>query len=692
MGVKIKNISVKNLGPISQLSWDLENINLILGDNEKGKSWLVEFLIRSLFKTSGWNLRSRLGSGKVRVEGLENKLIEFSPSTSMKLEDFLLKKYIGLPPDFSKLLVFRGTNVELGDRKESDKAMLRRYLSHKEILDSIRRKVLPKTVKEWKKIDKYSIVGPEKDGLMKRKKMIKEELDRIDDLFTKVENKFLSGEMKRLRNKEEELKRNFEELEKAKRYTAYKILEEIKALQKKADQIDEEEIDRLFQEVNQLQYDKKKHKENEKELKLLDESTKHYEWLDKVIEEFKNYNLEEIKSKVSKLFPILFVAMIVTTGILIVLGFKWHALITLIILPMVWFLYKREIERLASQYGKREELKKIKEDYKQRFGEELSNIPAMEERKNKMEKDYHKRKILEEQMKKDTERIKNKELQIEQKIVNLFGEKIEIDKWEGKLREERRRKKEIEEQIKEKNKELYKLQVEEKDYLTSKPEVEFDWDKYREVNNNLKKVQDKISEKEKELNGLKHSICEHTKDDFSTSWMKLIENLANKKNEALKEYKELKAEIIATKYISDTIEELWKEEDEKIKEALNSDVLKSTLLKVTTHYDNISLHNDKLIVSDPYHDFWVSEISDGAKEQVFLSLRIGMAMHWFGKDALFLILDDAFLHSDDNRRPKLVKKILELGENEWQILCFTFDKRIKELFDEYQIKYKFFTL
>ena len=115
MSIRIKELNVKNLGPIKKLNLVLKSINLIYGDNERGKSYLVEFLIRSLFKTAGWKLRKKTGSGKVLVEGLDDKIIEFSPSKSVKLEDFLSEKYVGLPPDFSKLLIFRSTNVELGE-------------------------------------------------------------------------------------------------------------------------------------------------------------------------------------------------------------------------------------------------------------------------------------------------------------------------------------------------------------------------------------------------------------------------------------------------------------------------------------------------------------------------------------------------------------------------------------------------
>jgi Cdc6-like AAA superfamily ATPase len=50
MGVRIDSISVNGLGPISSLQWALKDINLVYGKNEQGKTFLVEYLLRSLFK------------------------------------------------------------------------------------------------------------------------------------------------------------------------------------------------------------------------------------------------------------------------------------------------------------------------------------------------------------------------------------------------------------------------------------------------------------------------------------------------------------------------------------------------------------------------------------------------------------------------------------------------------------------
>lgn len=679
MSIHIENINVKDLGPISELTWNLNNINLIYGENEKGKSHLVEFLIRCLFKTSGWKLRDEIGIGKVAIVGLSEETIDFTPDSSKKLEDFLTGRYIGLPPDFSKLLVLRGTNVELGKENESDKIMLRRYLSHKEILNAIVEDIQV-TVKDCD-ISGYTITGADR-GNLKIKDELKNELARIEHLFIEVGNKFLSGEMKTLENKKKRLREKYDNFEKAKRWKAFKLSEEIEKLKEKADKIDEEKIDELIFNVNKLKSDKRDLNGDKNELDKLKESTKHYKWLDKVIEEYVGYNLDEISSKPSKLYLILLIAMVITTGILIVFGFKWLGFGALFVASVMGYLYIREILIYTKDEVKREELQNLREDFRDRFGEELNNLAVINEKKEIMGKAYNKKEILEERLVEKNKDLNIFESSLSEEISDILRGKFEEDKWKEKLIEEKEKKRELERKISDKRSEWSRLQVDKEDYLRSKPEVEFNIDEYKEVEEELSKIENEIQQKKSELESLKHSIIEHTKDKITIGWMELIKNLSNKREEVLKEYKEITSEIIADKNVYDVISELYEEEDEKIEDVMKSDVICKTLKDVTTRYNKISLLNDRMIVSDSFNDFPVNLISDGATEQVFLALRIEMAKHWFKKDELFLILDDAFLHSDYNRRPKLVDKMVELAKNGWQIICFTFDDNIRNLIDK----------
>jgi AAA15 family ATPase/GTPase len=50
MAIRIQKLNVKNLGPIHEFSHQFRLVNLIYGHNEQGKTYLVEFIYRSLFK------------------------------------------------------------------------------------------------------------------------------------------------------------------------------------------------------------------------------------------------------------------------------------------------------------------------------------------------------------------------------------------------------------------------------------------------------------------------------------------------------------------------------------------------------------------------------------------------------------------------------------------------------------------
>ncbi|KKK91817.1 hypothetical protein LCGC14_2709160, partial [marine sediment metagenome] len=81
---------------------------------------------------------------------------------------------------------------------------------------------------------------------------------------------------------------------------------------------------------------------------------------------------------------------------------------------------------------------------------------------------------------------------------------------------------------------------------------------------------------------------------------------------------------------------------------------------------------------------------------ILLALRIGFSSRLLAKDRLFLILDDSFQYSDWKRRPLSVEMMGELAKNGWQIICFTMDDHIKDLFKktgkQFGNEFKFFEL
>ena len=93
------------------------------------------------------------------------------------------------------------------------------------------------------------------------------------------------------------------------------------------------------------------------------------------------------------------------------------------------------------------------------------------------------------------------------------------------------------------------------------------------------------------------------------------------------------------------------------------------------------MNDQALIVSDKYNDYPLAGLSTGAQEQILFALRIGFARKLLQRETSFLILDDAFQYSDWQRRNLLVGKMRELAEAGWQIIYFTMDDHIRDLFD-----------
>lgn len=680
MAIRIKNLHVRDLGPIRELSLDFKNFNLIYGHNEKGKSYLVEFLIYSLFKSVGWNIREQIGNGKVIVGGIKDEDIEFSPSSRNKIEDYLTGKHIGIPPDFSKLLVFKSTDVELGNEKESDKAMLRRYLSHKEIFDGIK-KDITNSVGEAV-INVYDIEADKRAKIIKDREELTERIEDSNDLFKRLQNEYISGGLKELQQKQEELESRYKALDKAKCHLAFKINKDKEELEKKTAQIKDEEIRVVSDEVsnfNRKQSDQDKRRKRYNELK---KGTEGYEWLENAINEYIEYGLGEISIKPNILFFIGIILLVIFSGVFIVLDIPIISYIFLGILIFVGWLYKRKYDKYLGNLGKREELQSLKDEYNKRFNKEFNNLSQMEVKRDKMKDNYNEMKVLEKQLKDEEYEISNLKWKLTKRIRDLFDKELEPNRWKKELEEKLKEKDDIKEKIENLNYKLLELNVDSSEFEREEPDIKFDENEYNDINKSKREIEGEILLQAQKLDDLKSEICKVTKDDFSTPWMELIGNLAKKKEEILNDYKNITAEIIGKNIVYNIVEGLYEKEDEKIQEVMKSDVISKTLKDVTTRYNKISLLNDRMIVSDSFNDFPVTLISDGATEQVFLALRIGMAKHWFKEDELFLILDDAFLHSDYNRRPKLVDKIVELAKNGWQIICFTFDDNIRNLIDK----------
>ena len=204
MRIQIESVSANGLGPIASIRWQFKDINLIYGRNEQGKTFLVEYILRSLFRYAP-NTRSLTDSGQVNITGLSDHASRFEPKSKKKLEDFLFQADLEKPVDLSRLCVVKGGELSFLSREEQSisKNVLKDYLSDQRILDAILKDIKP-TVQEsiW---ENGQIIGKKHTGQIRDLSSERNDLKTIDDLLQEIDQDFSLGEIKKQKSELEAL-------------------------------------------------------------------------------------------------------------------------------------------------------------------------------------------------------------------------------------------------------------------------------------------------------------------------------------------------------------------------------------------------------------------------------------------------------------------------------------------------------
>ena len=704
MGIKIDRISVKSLGPIQSFSEEFGLLNLIYSKNERGKTFLTEFIIRSLFKNINkrWKFREG-GSGNVLVSGLDGETdenvepVEFSPASRKKLEDYWEKDETGLPASMVKLLVSKGGEASIENTEEGiDKSLIKEIFSGISLLDKIDRdNNISKTIKSAQLLN--GSIDTRDTGEGKAYRELKAEINQIDRLFAEIESKYTRGILESYKAQQESLKGRLDKLYKAKCHHAYLTSEKIKELSEKLKQIPDEKINEISTNIALYEGKKNEFVAKNSQLSQLQASCNHFEWLQKALPAYEKLSSNSIKkpkiitpvlSGVFAAVTVAFILLVMPIGAVILqvrtVIFPIAAVASFLIFLSLIVFYIIRILKYSKYAGSNEQLNKIKKEFKNKVGIELTDVVTLGAELDKQRESYDKAKFLKDQLDAlGSENEKNNFL-IQQKFAGLTGKQIKEEDWHLVLNEKIAESRNLKAEKENLQSQLVELKVSEAEYLHHQEDVpgRFSCEELEEVQTNLDEISAKISDKEGDISNLKFAVCNETKDDPSIDWEQLFENLKKKRLQKQNDLNILEAKITAGIIVHDVISQLRQEEDFKILQGLQSEVVLKPLKEITHHYNKLSLDGERLIVSDDYRNFYLQELSTGAREQIMLALRIGFSSKLLKKDTLFLILDDAFQHSDWDRRKILIKQLSDIAKTGWQIIYLTMDDHIKELFDE----------
>jgi hypothetical protein len=683
MPVHITEIFVDGLHPQPALHLLPRRVNLIYGCNEFGKTRLVEFLLRSLFHSVGnMTLRPVEATGRVKISGLEgNTEVWFNPRSRDKLEDHLKMNELNLPPQLARLLVVKGaeSDLQVGFPGGLGRAALNEYISNQGLIGRIAERV-PKNTRQAQ-VQEGRING-NLTGDLKRRKEILDRLVVIDNLFADIELQVSGGPLAELISQLSALQAAEVTQKVARQHYINRMAMEQNQLQQKSDALPTHEIlhleadireeVHLSTEISRLETLKK-----EKE-PLLDS----YQWLEAAMQTYQ-VRSDPNNTESQWLLPVLAGGGVLGSVVFAFLDYPWLAAVFAGIALIIEYYAYRQFQSYARLAAETPENQRIVLEFERRFGLRCSGFADLQARKTALEREYNLIQNITDQIQIGNRRMLDLSQQIENRLAYWVPENspLKADRQTA-MQELHRRREELDEGLKKVEIGLKSSVVQP---VAGGPITEadsFEQQKLMELESGITHIQEQISEIKQQKIILKQRICDFTAQPISNDLSALILALQDHRAEQEKEGKAVTAEILAGIAVTQAMQELRTGEDATLQVALHSQLISNLLKAVTGRYNRIDLNGDGLDVSDSYQTFRLAELSTGAQEQVLLGLRIGLASRLFAGQPLFLILDDAFQHSDWQRRSGMVDEVLQLAKTGWQIFYLTMDDHLRDLFLE----------
>ena len=231
--VRITNIKVTGRGPVVNFDEKIHPLTLIYSKNEEGKTSIVEGIIQSLFKKANiGEIRIEddypQGAVRVAVEGLEDKGKIFTPSSKKKLDDYFVRDDFALPPKLVKLLYVRAAEVGIAkEGKGIDWAILKRVLSSEHIIDSIMERLPTEVGKGDAELTGDELTGSKIEVVKRLKEELYPAIKSIASFYEDIDS-ISYGEVVNIEKKIFATQKEQEQLEKAKKYFAFKLSKDFK--------------------------------------------------------------------------------------------------------------------------------------------------------------------------------------------------------------------------------------------------------------------------------------------------------------------------------------------------------------------------------------------------------------------------------------------------------------------------------
>lgn len=693
MSLRIDRIQVKPGGPLEQpVDWSCGDLTLAYGPNETGKSYVVEFLVECLFRTgtrsgSGWDLREWNARGGVTVSGIANGPVKMTVSNKDKLDKIWEDDPRGLPGDLCRLLVVTQGTTRLSEEETADgieRNLLRELFSGEYLIESIRNsKALPKSA-ATASFESGTIGGSGQWSDKGERERVLGDIGMLEDLVDRFNDQISHGAIASLTSRLKQLEAQRGELEAARQYRANQLAIEHETLNERLNTLPSTEaIEQVSADLRALRKARIGNQTKQERQQDLARQQDDLAWASSALA---NYDRIISARPQAPPPPWLAIAAGVVLLVAVVAGLFGHAwglgLLALVAAGLgaahVWWSRKPATPEPDDPV----ELGRIAAEFERRFDEPLGDRASLEHKIEALKKLGNEAEILAGQLDDETAEARAETDRIGRRLTEWAERELTEDDWDGELESLRTKHQQLDRHVRVTQSERDRLGIAADGETREQPETPWDVEHYEQLLGHIRQAEEDLERE----SGAQVQLLEEARRSVSRSttsdWESLLAALESDLDDLRATYRDVTARMIAQYAVHEVLDAVSAEEAEMINEGLERAVIQDSIRLMCPRYHSLRDGEEGLVVVDgDENEFSVGSLSTGAREQVFLGARLGFARIALDNQPAFLVLDDAFQHSDWDRRQRLVDQAVTLVEAGWQVLYFTMDDHIRDLFD-----------
>jgi uncharacterized protein YeeX (DUF496 family) len=688
-GIRLGRVEIDSAGPIGRFHADLAPLTLIYAGNERGKTTLVENLVACLFRQRKEGVyplvrRDFIGASRVTVQGISKKTAIFtSLAHREKLDDLMETVGWILPRGLFDLLVVRAAELEIVRQQGG---LIRRYLkslvSREELYETLRDR-LPGEV-SYTKLKEGVLVPMRRIGSYKTYEQTSAQLTSLQSAAEQFYASLSGTELAQSLSRKASLQREKDRLQLAKRHSAFLLHRSIEEMKAELDRFDEGRADRFCDMLKDYFRIKAERSEQQEQSRLLEKIQGDLRWLQETRRRYEQCLGSRSNPAQIAAFAAAGCSLAASSGayffapnllpVFLALTFAAFALV---------LLFTFAVRKARAPEPARAEIREIKNAYRERFGSPLHSLADFDLAKGRLDRELGKLQAAVEKRGRAEQELKRLLPQIRERLGATGKPEAPESEWttlsEG-LRTRTRRLRSTADRYQER---LDALGIEEIDYLEQAPQNQYSRGREEQIARQLQEEETKIREEQERTQELRERLIEHIGPEAarSPSPESLAEAIEEKRGQYKAQVRNCLAEMIAGHVVAEVLESVRDLEDRQLESTLRDPRISELLNRFTGgRYDRVNVRGEQLFVENDTQSYALEQMSSGAREQVLLALRMGLASIVCGKRSLFLILDDAFQYSDWQRREALVLQAVEAVRSGWQVIYLTMDDDIRDRF------------